>query len=551
MKPIAIGSSDFKEIIETNSLFIDKTLFIRDLIDDPSKILLFPRPRRFGKSLNISMINYYFNNIYNSADLFEGLDISKCSDKYLMEMNKYPVISLSLKECKKSSYKDFIDNFKTIISDLYSKYSYLLDSPLIGEVDKKYFRNCLNKEQDIELARGISNLIKMLRVYHDEQVIVLLDEYDAPIMEAYLKGFYKEVISFMKDLFSNTFKDNLNLKKGIITGILRVSKEGMFSDANNIDIYNITDPGYSSYFGFLEREVEDVLNEYDLSNRFDEVKTWYDGYLFNRNTIYNPWSILKFLKNTDHTFQIYWANTGGVDLLKNLIYTTNGNVSLLEKFHSLLDNGYIEHINLDLHMDLNYLESDLNTIFTLFMLSGYLTPSNYLTSQEDVSLKIPNLEIRKNLENICVKWFNDNIAYGSSIENYLLYNNMDNFKETFERIVLESFSYYDIKINKGENFYHAFVMGLLYSGLVNFHITSNRESGYGRYDLVLKPKSNSSQYAYIIEFKAIEENDFDKTLEKAFKQIEEKNYIESIKEYDVTKIVIVFKGKEIRIETRK
>ena len=552
MKAIGIGTDDFKEIRENNYLFIDKTLFIKELIDDGSKALLFPRPRRFGKSLNMSMLNYYFNLEYKdlSFNLFKGLNISKCSDRYLSEMNKYPVVSLSLKECKKDNYQDFIDNFKTIISDLYSKYSYLLDSSLIEEVDKKYFRNCLDKKQEIELARGISNLIKMLRIYHDEQVIVLLDEYDAPIVESYLKGFYKEVISFMKDLFTNTFKGNLNLKKGIITGILRVSKEGMFSDANNIKVYSVCDYKYSTYFGFLETEVKDCLKEYNLSGKYEDVKKWYDGYFFGESKIYNPWSILNFLSDPKNSFRTYWVNTGGVDLLRDLIYNVD-NASLLEEYHRLLDTGYVEYDNIDLNMNLTSIKYNTYTLRTLFMLSGYLTMVEYSDSLKDLKLRIPNLEIRENLENICINWFNNNIQYSNMFLNYFKNNNMEGFKETFERTVLESFSYYDIKINKGENFYHAFVMGLLYSSNSLFSITSNRESEYGRYDLVLKPKNDTSRYAYIIEFKAIEENDFDKTIEKAFKQIEDKNYVESIKEYDVTKIVIVFKGKDIRIETRK
>ena len=552
MRPIAIGTDDFKEIIESNSLFIDKTLFIKDIIDDTGKVLLFPRPRRFGKSLNMSMINYYFNNSYDSKYLFDGLNISKCEDKYLMEMNKYPVISLSLKDCKKGTYLEFISSFKIIISDLYNNYKYLLESSLIDEVEKDYFRRCLKREEDIQLSLSLSRLMYMLKKHYNMEVIVLLDEYDAPIMEGYLKGYYGEIINFMRNLFSSTFKGNLDLKKGIITGILRVSKEGMFSGANNINVYNITDSLYSNYFGFLESEVEDVLKEYGLSDKFSLVKTWYDGYLFGKSTIYNPWSILCYLKDIDHKFGVYWANTGGVDLLKDLIYTTKGNTTLLECFHSLLEKGYIEHINLDMYMDLTNLNHDINTVFTLFMLSGYLTPSYTFDSYENVSLKIPNLEIRKNLENICINWFRENVSYADDLIRSLLSNDLYNFKNILLDIVKSSFSYYDLPAsNLGESFYHAFVMGLLYINVLEFKITSNRESGYGRYDLLLEPKDGSCKYAYLIEFKALSNGDFSKTIEDAFKQIEEKEYANSFKDYDFTKIVIVFKGKEIMIETRK
>ena len=551
MKPIAIGTDDFREIIESNSLFIDKTLFIKELIDDTSKVLLFPRPRRFGKSLNMSMLKYYFDINLNSKYLFKGLNISKCSKLYLDEMNKYPVVSLTLKECKKATYEEFLMSFKTLISNLYYNYQFLLDSPLIKEVDKEYFKRCVNEEEEKQLSLALAKLINMLEIYYKSQVIVLLDEYDAPILEGYLKGYYDNIINFMREVFSSTFKGNLSLKKGVITGILRVSKESMFSGANNINVYNITDSNFSTYFGFTEEEVKETLAEYGLSDKFLEVKKWYDGYLFSRTTIYNPWSILNFLANHEHILKVYWANTGGTDLLQDLIYSTKGNTNLLETFHTLLEKGSITGIDLDLEMNLPSLNNNSNTVWTLFMLSGYLTPKDLVGNPKNIALRIPNLEIRENLENICVNWFKDNIKYNSLFEKYLFNNDMESFKNTFNGIVLESFSYYDVGLDNGENFYHAFVMGLLYSGSNNFIIKSNRESGFGRYDLILKPRNEDIKYAYIIEFKAIENGNFEETVEKAFKQIEDKDYVAEVKDYDVTKIVIVFKGKECRIETRK
>ena len=551
MKPIAIGTDDFKEIIESNSLFIDKTLFIKELIDDTSKVLLFPRPRRFGKSLNMSMLKYYFDINLNSKYLFKGLNISKCSKLYLDEMNKYPVVSLTLKECKKATYEEFLMSFKTLISNLYYNYQFLLDSPLIKEVDKEYFKRCVNEEEEKQLSLALAKLINMLEIYYKSQVIVLLDEYDAPILEGYLKGYYDNIINFMREVFSSTFKGNLSLKKGVITGILRVSKESMFSGANNIKVYNITDNKYSTYFGFTEEEVKEVLEEYNLSNSFNEVKKWYDGYLFSETTIYNPWSILNYLDDPKNTLKVYWANTGGTDLLQDLIYSTKGNTNLLETFHTLLEKGSITGIDLDLEMNLPSLNNNPNTVWTLFMLSGYLTPSEYIDFSKLVTLRIPNFEIRKNLESICVNWFRDNIQYGLNLITYLTNNNMYNFKNEFQAMIEESFSYYDVGRNNGENFYHAFVMGLLYTASNLFTIKSNRESGFGRYDLILKPRNEDIKYAYIIEFKAVYEDTFEETVEKAFKQIEEKNYILEVKDYDVTKIVIVFKGKECRIETRK
>ena len=274
----------------------------------------------------------------------------------------------------------------------------------------------------------------MLEIYYKSQVIVLLDEYDAPILEGYLKGYYDNIINFMREVFSSTFKGNLSLKKGVITGILRVSKESMFSGANNINVYNITDSNFSTYFGFTEEEVKETLAEYDLSDSFNEVKKWYDGYLFSRTTIYNPWSILNYLANHEHILKVYWANTGGTDLLQDLIYSTKGNTNLLETFHTLLEKGSITGIDLDLEMNLPSLNNNPNTVWTLFMLSGYLTPSEYVDFSKLVTLRIPNFEIRKNLESICVNWFKDNIKHGNIFEDYLLNNNMYDFKDNFKII---------------------------------------------------------------------------------------------------------------------
>ena len=273
MKPIAIGTHDFKKIRENNSLFIDKTLFIKELIDDSSDVLLFPRPRRFGKSLNLSMINYYFNIEESSLDLFKGLKILDCSDKYLKEMNKYPIIHLSLKECKSNNFLEFKVLFKAVISELYTKYeNIVLKSKKVTNIDKDYFVKCRDKLEDLELSNCLKNLSRILYYHYSVPVLILLDEYDAPIMESYLNGYYDELISFIKQIFNSTFKDNLYLKKGIITGILRISKEGMFSDANNIKVYNVCDYRYSTHFGFLETEVINALAEYNVSGKYEDIK---------------------------------------------------------------------------------------------------------------------------------------------------------------------------------------------------------------------------------------------------------------------------------------
>ncbi len=550
MKPIAIGIHDFKTIIETGSLFIDKTLLIKELIDNTSAVICLPRPRRFGKTLNMSMLYYYFSRDYKDNNLFDGLKIMSQGEKYLMEMNKYPVISLSLKNTKFDNYEGFIDNYKDVMKALYGKYEYLLKSDKLDETEKNDFLKITRKEEDILLPNALSKLASYLSKHYESQVIVLLDEYDAPIINGYLKGYYDEIITFIKQIFVTTFKDNNDLKKGVITGISRISKENLFSDANNINVYNITDSRFSTHFGFTEDEVKWALKEYGLEDNFKDVKKWYDGYLFDENIIYNPWSILKYLENPRHTLTPYWVKTGGIDLLRNLIYKFDSNTVLLEEFNRLLEKGLVKHVELDLNMDLKYLRARIDNIWTLFLLCGYLTPTKLIDNPSDVNLRIPNLEVKQNLEDISRDWLNPDEFGNNQFIYYLRDRNLDKFKEDLEKIVLKGFSYYDIPNNSnGENFYHAFMMGILYSGCKFYDITSNRESGFGRYDLLLKPKTKDIP-AYIIEFKLVRDNDFSKVIEDAFKQIDEKNYIESIKDYQVIKMVIAFKGKKIRIETR-
>ena len=266
MKPIAIGIHDFKKIIETGSLFIDKTLFIKELIDNTSAVICLPRPRRFGKTLNMSMLYYYFSRDYKDNNLFDGLKIMSQGEKYLMEMNKYPVISLSLKNTKFDNYEGFIDNYKDVMKALYGKYEYLLKSDKLDETEKNDFLKITRKEEDILLPNALSKLASYLSKHYESQVIVLLDEYDAPIINGYLKGYYDEIITFIKQIFVTTFKDNNDLKKGVITGISRISKENLFSDANNINVYNITDSRFSTHFGFTEDEVKWALKEYGLED---------------------------------------------------------------------------------------------------------------------------------------------------------------------------------------------------------------------------------------------------------------------------------------------
>ena len=345
MKEIGLGIDNFKEIREGGYFFVDKTDFIKDIIDEGSKVVLFPRPRRFGKTSNLSMLACFFDIELESQTLFDGLKITKYEGNYLDYMNKYPVIFLTLKDCKASIYKQFIINYKEIISQIYRKYTHILESELIEANDKEYFLRCQSGKEEERLELALSKLSNMLEIYYHQKVIILMDEYDAPLLGSYAYNFYDDCIKLMRKVFSSTFKSNSSLKKGVITGILRNSKEGMFSDANNIKVYNITDFKFANSFGFTEEDMMDILFEFDLTERYEEIKAWYDGYDFSIYTIYNPWSILNYLSDTFHRFDVYWANTGGTELLEDLIYHSN-NHELLEEFHQLLETNVVKDVRL-------------------------------------------------------------------------------------------------------------------------------------------------------------------------------------------------------------
>ena len=546
MKTVSTGIDDFAKLINEDYLFIDKTLLIKDIIDNGNETLLFPRPRRFGKSLNMSMLRYYFDNTLDSKKLFKGLNIMKESKEYTSKMNTYPVIFLSFKELKANSYSEFTSEYKKTISKLYKQYEFLLDSNKIHYTDKDLFKKKIEIKDDDYLSSSLKDLTDMLYTFYDKQVLVLLDEYDAPIMHSKSKGYYEELIEFIKSVFSSTFKSNTSLYKGIITGVLRVSKEGMFSDANNITVFNLTDRAFSKYFGFTEEEVKNVLNAYGLSDRFVDVKKWYDGYLFGEEVIYNPWSILSYLSSIGNELKPYWVNTGNIDLIGELVYQNKA--SLFGKFQTLLETGKIVDVKIDLNMDLKNLDTDEDTVLTLLMLSGYLTPVKYMGESRKIDLKIPNYEVKEQLKSMNDKWFNDKYKSRDFLIKDFITGNLKDIDKHYKEIALESFSYFDTTKEKGESFYHGFTLGVLYQLGNDFKVRSNRENGLGRSDITITKKDYS--LAYVIELKeAFELDDLDKEIKDAFKQIEEKKYTFDFKDYKkVYKIAIAFAGKDVKVE---
>ncbi|MDO5568817.1 MAG: AAA family ATPase [bacterium] len=532
----AKGIDDFHKLITENKLYIDKTLFIKEFIETGDEVTLIARPRRFGKTLNLSMVKYFFDIREDYSYLFTGLNIKEY-DKYSEYINKYPVIYLTLKECKQNNFDNFFEQLKLIIRDICKDYQFIETSDKLDKVDKEQFLSLKNlTASDTIYATSLKILSRMLYRYYEKPVYILLDEYDAPIQRGYLEGYHDEIVSFMQTFMGSAFKTNPSLKQGLITGVTRVSGSDLFSSFNNLETSTVLDIAYSQYFGFTKEEVMMLLNKYDLKEDYDKVKDMYDGYLFGETNIYNPWSIICYLKNPMHTLKTYWVNTGGTDILKKLIETSDNEVQ--EAFNNLIVNGYIN----DVRVNENLTFTDLNTyhdIWSFFLYAGYLTVYEFINPDEVVNLRVPNKEILKNLSDIIKRWFENNVKGFNELINSLKENDMETFKILLEEKLLQT-SYYNFE---RESNYQTFLLGLLLSGDIN--ITSETERGYGRCDIVASYKDN----VYIFELKKVrDESLIDETIKQAFKQIEDKKYDVNFDNKKITKVVIVFVNKKFKLE---
>ncbi|MCF7899804.1 ATP-binding protein [Candidatus Babeliales bacterium] len=554
LKNMPIGISDFKELIENNYYFADKSLFIKEIINAAAKVLLLPRPRRFGKTINLSMLKYFFEKIQknNNKNLFKYLEIEK--EKEIMQLQgQYPVIFLTFKDVKELSWEGTIEKIKDLISIEFSKHDYLLESNLLKDFEKEIFKNIITrKAEQFNYENSLKNLSKWLTKFYNKKTIILLDEYDSPITAGYINNYYKEIISFMRSFLSAGLKDNSNLEKAVITGVLRVARESVFSGLNNLKVYSILDEKFSEYFGFLQDEVEEILKYYDLENKIKEVKKWYDGYNFGNHKIYNPWSILNFASDKGK-FAIYWVNTSDNQLIRDLI--TNGDYTLKRDLGDIIDNKDNRHV-----INENIIFSDLENIsestFNLLLFSGYLTISDYSYNEDKKffwgKLSIPNEEIAGLYNNIILYWFKKSInmdEYNFMLTN-LINGNIEEFEEYFSDFVISSFSTFDIPEKKSENIYHSLVLGMLISLRKDYIIKSNREGGFGRYDVMLIPK-DKNKLGIIIEFKKTKPNEtLDHAVQTALEQIKEKKYDQEFKDLDIKNILhlgIAFKGKEIKV----
>ena len=541
MKRIPIGLSDFKHLIEEDFYYFDKTKFIDEIIKDGAQVKLFTRPRRFGKTLNMSMLKYFFDikEAEENRKLFKNLYIEKTNS--FKEQGKYPVIFLSLKDLKATTWEEMEKDIKSTIASLFLEYEDLYYE--LGEFDKPLFKKIAIKEVDIEnLKDALKVLVKILYKKYNEKVVVLIDEYDSPLVSAYINGYYEKVKNFFKTFYSTVLKDNTCLQMGVLTGIIRVIKAGIFSDLNNLRTYTILSDVYTDSYGLTEKEVEKSLKDYGLEYEISKVKDWYDGYKFGDSEVYNPWSILNFLQ--DKELRAYWVDTSGNDLIKNVLKMTNKNIiTALER----LFNGEGLRQNISGTSDLSKILSD-DEIWELLLFSGYLTIEEKI-DQDNYILRLPNKEVKSLFRKTFIETY---IARGSKLSflmESLIGNKIEDYEENLQEILLTSVSYNDTK--KGnEAFYHGLIMGMgLY--LEGEYITkSNIESGLGRYDFSVEPK-NKNKRAFIMEFKSTDSVEkLEEVSKEALEQIENKKYDISLKQNwikEITYIGIAFCGKQIKM----
>ena len=548
-KALPIGNSDFKDIIEKKSFYVDKTELIEDVLYKNATVSLFTRPRRFGKTLNMSMIKYFFDvrNKDENRKLFEGLKIF--GSEYMREQGKYLVIFVSLKDLRADNWEDTFENLKSFISDLYAEFEDMRE--IMNKRDKIKFDKIFYEEEKGDYETSLKLLSNYIYKYYGKKVIILIDEYDAPIINAFDKGYYNEAINFFQIFYSSALKTNDSLKYGILTGITRIIKEGIFSGLNNLKVDTILNKKYSEYFGLLESEVIKMLDYFEMKYKIEEVKEWYNGYIFGDKRIYNPWSIINYVDNGE--IKAYWANVSGNTLLENMLDQAGEDVYTdLKRF---TDGENIEKYISDGTTIKSLLSND-DEIWQLFLYSGYLTKAKEQIEIDETleytniyNLKIPNKEIRKYFGNMFLNRF-----FGTELKTSILIKALESgdikkFEKTLGEIMVNMLSHFDLD-SEMEKIYQVFMIGLVGFLMGKYEIISNNESGYGRYDLAMIPIKNNEK-AYLMEFK-ISKTEKGMTLkaEEALKQIDEKKYDTRLKTRgikNILKIGIAFYGKKVKV----
>ena len=532
MKTIGIGKQDFASLREHNCFYIDKTDFIKEWWNSQDDVTLITRPRRFGKTLNMSMVECFFSVKYaKRLDLFEGLSIEKNAALRKLQ-GTYPVLFLSFAAVKTNTYENARRQICSLIASLYDENMYLLNGDTLNEREKKRFQAVTPEMNDADAVMALQNLCLFLSKYYGKKVIVLLDEYDTPLQESYAHGYWKELTAFTRSLFNATFKTNPYLERAIMTGITRVSKESIFSDLNNLEVITTTSEKYSTSFGFTESEVFTALDEAGMSDQCDVVKKWYDGFVFGgKKDIYNPWSITNFLDK--RKIDIYWANTSSNSLIGHLIQM--GNSAIKEAMEDLLSGKELV-TEIDEQIVFDQLDDNMTAIWSLLLSSGYLkinqAPKDAAASNQNYHLSLTNHEVDVMFRRMIDGWFKKYTPNYNAFVKALLADDVRAMNHYINRIALETFSFFDT--GKGpsasaepERFYHGFVLGLMVDLQDNYHITSNRESGFGRYDIMLEPVEIGQSDAIILEFKVIDpesEADLNATVNNALEQIRHKQY---------------------------
>ena len=533
-KPLPIGIDNFEMLITRGYYFVDKTLLIKDLLDNKAAVNLFTRPRRFGKTLNMSMLQYYFEDrrdeftgekIDNSY-LFEGLNIKRESEKYTQYIGKYPVINLSLKSAKQGSLDLAFQCIREEISNEFKRHKYIIESDVL-KAEKEHFMKIVNNDKDMSLyITALKFLSDCLNKYYNEKVIILIDEYDVPLENAFFEGFYKEMIGFIRSLFESALKTNSSLEFSVITGCLRISKESIFTGLNNLKIISILDDRYAEHFGFTDDEVVKICDDYNMQHKYETIKQWFNGYIFGETNVYNPWSVMQYVDdlkaNINRLPKSYWANTSSNSIVKSLIERADDITK--GEIEALIEGKTIEK---PVHEDITYDEvyDSLDNLWNFMFFTGYFKKISERmdenTQENFVELAIPNLEVKYIFRTKILKWFNEQIKLYDMTKmfNAIVNKNPELFEVELNNLLLDTISFNDAY----ENFYHGFLAGVL-SNMKGYIVKSNREGGTGRSDLFIKSVSRRG-IAIVIEFKIANDiDDLEKKADEAIEQIEDRKY---------------------------
>lgn len=554
-KRLPIGISDFRRIMEDDYYYVDKSLLIKELIDSGSQAILLPRPRRFGKTLNLSMLRYFYEKTdHDTSALFRQLAIWQQGEVYTSKQGQHPVIYLTFKDIKCGDWSSCCFKLMQVIGEVYERHRDVLHEGRLFESESAEFRDIVALSARMEVfENSLRKLSAYLERHYGRKTIILIDEYDTPIQEGYLHGYYDEVAAFMRNLLSGALKDNSSLEQGVLTGILRVAKESIFSGLNNLRVCSLLDPEFSAHFGLREPEVEELLHYYQVGMESEQVKNWYNGYVFGGTTIYNPWSILNFAAGWEKGLQPYWVNTSGNELVRQLITESGGDVK--EELECLIRGESIRKTVND-NIIFRDIRNNPEALWSFLLLSGYLKVQSdtLIEGIHHCDLLIPNREVAVLYRQMVLSWFETSIhgkRHRMMLE-AMLQGDIGTFEDIFADFVWKTFSMFDTGGDEPEKVYHAFVLGLLVSLDDTYEVKSNRESGYGRYDVMLFPKE-TGRPGVVIEFKKAQRGE---TLEEAAasarRQIEEKRYASELElrgVRDIVNLAIAFSGKQVKVES--